>query len=92
MKIPFIVELNSKPSQGLIIFPWESPCLYKVSVHTCAGVSDSLRPRGLQPARRLCPCNFPSKNIDPRFEPMFLASPALACGFFTTVPPGKPLT
>ena len=92
MKTAFTIDLNSKPSQGFIIFPWESPCLYKVSVCACAGVSNSLRPRGLQPVRLLCPCNFPSKNIDPRFEPMFLTSPALASGFFTTVPPGKPLT
>ena len=28
---------------------------------------------------------------DPGIEPASLASPALAGGFFTTVPPGKPL-
>ena len=35
---------------------------------------------------------FPSPGdlIDWGIEPMFLASPALAGGFFTTMPPGKP--
>ena len=35
---------------------------------------------------------FPSPRVlpDPGTEPMFLASPALAGGFFTTAPPGKP--
>ena len=35
---------------------------------------------------------FPSPGDlpDPRIEPEFLASPALADGFFTTEPPGKP--
>ena len=28
----------------------------------CSVVSDSLRPHGLQPARLLCPWNFPGKN------------------------------
>ena len=28
---------------------------------------------------------------DPGVEPVFLMSPALAAGFFTTVPPGKSL-
>ena len=30
-------------------------------------------------------------SSDPGIEPMFLESPALAGGFFTTEPPGKPL-
>ena len=63
-------------------------------------MSDSLQPHGLQPARLLCPCDFPGKNYwsglpfpspgklpDPGIEP---ASPALANGFFITEPPGKP--
>ena len=29
---------------------------------SCSVVSDSLRPHGLQPARLLCPQNFPGKN------------------------------
>ena len=32
----------------------------------------------------------PGDPPDPGIEPMSLASPALAIGFFTTVPPGKP--
>ena len=59
----------------------------------------TLTPHGLQPARLLCPCDFPGKNIwsglpfpspedlpNPRIEP---ASPALAGRFFTSKPPGK---
>ena len=32
-------------------------------MHVCSVVSNSLWPRGLQPARLLCPWNFPGKNI-----------------------------
>ena len=59
-----------------------------------------LQPHGLQPARLLCPWDFPGKNTGvgchfllqetfpkPGVEP---ESPALAGGFFTTAPPGKP--
>ena len=61
-------------------------------------MSDSLQPRGRQPARLLCPRGSPGKNTgmgchassrdlpDPGIEP---TSPALAAGFFTTEPPGK---
>ena len=37
-------------------------------------------------------CHFlnPSDLPDPGIEPLSLASPALAGGFFTTIPPGKP--
>ena len=31
-------------------------------VCVCSVVSDSLQPRGLRPARLLCPWNFPGKN------------------------------
>ena len=61
---------------------------------------DSLQPHGLQFPRFLCPWNFPGKNSGvgchfllqgdlphPGIKP---ASPALAGGFFTTEPPGKP--
>ena len=61
--------------------------------------SDSLGPRGLQPARLLCPWEFPGKNTgvgchfllhgvlpDPGIKP---TSPTPAGGFFATVPPGK---
>ena len=32
-----------------------------------------------------------SRGSDPWIEPLSLASPALAGGFFTTAPPGKPI-
>ena len=34
-----------------------------VCAHVCSVVSDSLWPHGLQPARLLCPWDFPGKNI-----------------------------
>ena len=42
-----------------------------------AVVSESLRPRGLQPARLLCPWGFPGKNTG-------VGCPALLQGFFPT--------
>ena len=66
-----------------------------VSMHS--GMSDSVRPPGLQPARLLCPWDSPGKNTasglpfpppgdlpDLGIEPASLTSPALAVGFFTT--------
>ena len=66
-------------------------------------VSSSLQPHGLQPARLLCPWNFPGKDtgvgchsllqgIFPTqgSNPSLLHLPALAGGFFTTESPGKP--
>ena len=60
-----------------------------------------LWPHGLQPARFLCPWDFPGKNTgvdchlsspgylpDPEIKPM---APALAGRFFTTEQPGKPI-
>ena len=74
-----------------------------MSVHPV--VSDSVRPPGLWPARLLCPWDSPGKNIgegchfflqgnlpDPGIEPVSPVSLALAGGFFTTEPPGKPLS
>ena len=67
-------------------------------------MSDSLRPRGLQPARLLCPWDSPGKNTgvgchapgelpNPGIEPAPLTSPALAGRFFTTsITPRKPFT
>ena len=63
---------------------------------SCSVVSDSLLPHGLWPTRLLSPWDSPGKNTgvgghvclpDPGIEPV---SPALAGGFFTTEPPGKP--
>ena len=59
-------------------------------------MSAALQPHGLYPARFLClwdflartlewvPFPFPRDLPDPGVEPMSLASPALADGFFTT--------
>ena len=38
------------------------------------------------------PCPPPGDLPNPGIEPMSLVSPALAGGFFTTVPPGKPIS
>ena len=66
-------------------------------------VPNSLRPHEPQPARLLCPWDFQVKNTgvgchfllqgdlsNPGIKPASLVSPALAGGFFTAVPPGKP--
>ena len=71
---------------------------------SCSVVSDSLRPHGLKPARLLGPWDvlrqeykselpFPTPGDlpDPRIELKTPASPAPAGGFFTTMPPRKPL-
>ena len=77
----------------------EQICLH--CMLSCSVVSDSLQPYELWPARLLCPRDSPGKTsgVDCCFllqgiflthvwmEPM---SPALAGGFFTTEPPGKP--
>ena len=61
-------------------------------------------PRGLQPLRLLCPwgysrqehwgglpCPPPGDLPDPGIDPLSVASPALAGGFFTSAPPGETL-
>ena len=67
-------------------------------------MSDSVRPYGLQSARFLCPWDSPGmhtgvgchtllQGISPVQESdlcLLHLSPALAGGFFTIVPPGKP--
>ena len=66
-------------------------------------VSNSLQPTWLQPARPLCPWDFPGKytgvgchfllqgNLsNPGIEPESPASPALGSRFFTAEPLGKP--
>ena len=67
-------------------------------------MSNSLRLHALQPARFLCPWNFPGKDTgvelpfppqgdlpDPGIEPVSPVALALAGGFFTTEPPRKPM-
>ena len=68
-------------------------------------MSDSLQTDGLQPARLLCPWDFPGKNTGVSchalLQGIFLAqgsNPYLLCllhwqaGSLTLVPPGKPQT
>ena len=72
-------------------------CCCRLVVKSCLIL---LQSHGLYPGRLLCPWDFPGKNTcsglpfpspgdlpDPGITP---ASPALAGGFFTTEPPGKP--
>ena len=81
----------------IIIFISLAVC---VCVLSCSVVSDSLRPHGLQPPQAPLSMEFfrqeywnglpfpPPGNLpDTRLKP---TSPALAGGFFTTEPPGKP--
>jgi len=67
----------------------------------CLVVPNSLQAHGLQPPRLLCPWDLQARILDwvtfpppgdlpdPEIEP---TSPALAGGFFTIAPPGKPHT
>ena len=51
-------------SMGVTLWVWP-PDVSLVSgccPSACSVVSDSLRPHGLQPARRLCPWDFPGRN------------------------------
>ena len=59
-----------------------------------------VQPQGLEPTRLLCPWDFPGKNTGAGFhvllQGIFLtgiepASLALAGGFSTAEPPGKPI-
>ena len=72
-------------------------------MHCCCLVDKScstlLRPCGQQPAKLLCPCNFPGKNAGVGYHFLFGGSfwprdqtciSSLAGGFFTTESPGKP--
>ena len=82
---------------SLQLYHW-CECLRCLSV-----MSNSLQSHGLQPARLLCPRNFPGKNagvgchfplqviFPTQGQNSVLVSPALAGGFFSTVPPGKPI-
>ena len=45
------------PEQGLATFFCKSCCFFH-----CQALSDSLRPRELQPTKLLCPRDFPGKN------------------------------
>ena len=54
----FSLNLDLQELQVLPVFLL-SPCSY---VRACWVVTDSLRPKGLQPTRLLCPWNSPGKN------------------------------
>ena len=69
----------------------------------CSAMAVSLRPHELQPARLLCPWDFPCKNtrvgchflfqgifLTQRSKLVSLESPALAGRFFPTAPPEMP--
>ena len=63
----------------LCVIPWTVACQAPLSV----GFSRQKHCSGL---------SFPSPDLpNPGIEPTSLLSPALAKGFFTTVPPGKPI-
>ena len=71
-------------------------CIYScVSVFSRSVVSDSLQPCRLQAPRQEywsgLPCPPPGRRLHPEVEPSSLVPPALAGGFFTTEPPGKPV-
>ena len=89
-KRPKLCQLSIKSSVD------KSIQLIRMCVCACSVMSVS------QPTSLLCPWDFPGKNtgvcchfllqgINPETEPESPASPALAGGFFTTEPPGKPL-
>ena len=73
------------------------------SLLTCM-LSCSVQPYGLQPAKLLCPWDFPGRKYwsglpfpppvdlpDPGIKPTSPVSPVFVDWFFTTGPPGKPL-
>ena len=76
-----------------------------VCVHVCPHMLSRVQlfvTSWTEPARLLCPWDFPGKNSgmdchfllhglpNPWVDPTSPASPALGGGFFSTVPPGKP--
>ena len=88
-------------SMARLLCPWDFSGKNAAAVLCLVAQScPTLRSHGLQPARFLCPWGFsrqecwsgllfpsPGKLHDPGIEPVSLA---LAGGFFTTEPPGKP--
>ena len=44
-------------------YDWWLSLFLLLSRHVCSVLSESLWPHGLQPARLLCPWNYPHKNI-----------------------------
>ena len=100
--LSWLVVVNVKVADILNLMPYFSAWLYYLP--GCSVMSDCLRVRGLEPARLLCPWNFPGKNSgvgchflhhrdlpDPGIKPASLESPALAGRFFITEPTGNQL-
>ena len=85
--------LNS-PSH--FIFPMCAKSLSHVQLFGTLWTVDLQAPLSMGSSRQKCWCGlpFPSPGDlpDPGIEPASAASPALSSGFFTTVPPGKPLS
>ena len=76
----------------------------RMYMHACSVMSNSLQPLGLQPARLLCPWDFPRQEYwtgvpfpfpgylpNPGIELTSPTSSALAGVFFATRPPGNPI-
>ena len=95
----FMNQILGEDSKGLASWDLQRP----QGTHCCCLVTQSCPtlwgPHRLSPARLFCLWNFPGKNtgVDCHFllQGSFLTriepvSPALAGGFFTTEPPGKP--
>ena len=73
-------------------------------MHVCSVMSNSVTPWIEACQAPLCPWDFPGKNtgklpfplprdlFNSEMEPIFPVSLALTCVFFTTEPPGKPLS
>jgi len=81
--IPFTHQWAEGRRQGMT---WEDvlrPCCCLVS-NLCPTPCNTM---GCGPPGSPCPWNFPGKDTDLGIGPV---SPALADGFFTTEPPGKP--
>ena len=56
----FYNHINFRSVRSTALF--KNACVNRKIMCACSVVSDSLRPRGLQPARLFCPWGFPGKN------------------------------
>ena len=58
---PFLCSAPSPLSSRCILIP---VCVLSFPEHACSVIFNSLQPHGLQPARLLCPWDFPGKNTE----------------------------
>ena len=104
-----VCELIHAVANGLISFffmaEWSSIiCMHVSGVCVCSVMSDSVQPRGLQPARLLCPWDSPGKNTGvgchvllqgtfptQGLNPCFLCLLRWQAGSLPLAPPGKPM-